>query len=79
MEERFTLIAPDDYRGDLLEIKLFDVKARELARESLYSGDEDEEDEDGRTRTPVRPARTASRTRPVASRAGRAAVAPPPR
>ncbi len=48
IEERFTLIAPDDYRHDLLEIKLFDGKARELARESLYEG-EDEEDgnEDG--------------------------------
>jgi len=45
IEERFTLIAPDDYRQDLLEIKLFDVKGRELARESLYAG-EDEEEED---------------------------------
>ena len=44
IEERFTLIAPDDYRQDLLEIALFDGRARELARESLY---EDEEDEDG--------------------------------
>ena len=43
IDERFTLIAPDDYRHDLLEIKLFDVKGRELARESLYAGD----DEDG--------------------------------
>jgi len=43
--ERFTLIAPDDYRGDLLEIKLFDVKGRELARESLYAGEDDEQDE----------------------------------
>jgi hypothetical protein len=42
VEERFTLIAPDDYRQDLLEIKLFDVKGRELASESLYAeGDED--------------------------------------
>ena len=41
VEERFTLIAPDDYRQDLLEIKLFDIKGRELARESLYAGDED--------------------------------------
>jgi hypothetical protein len=32
VEERFTLIAPDDYRQDLLEIKLFDGKLRELAR-----------------------------------------------
>jgi hypothetical protein len=48
IEERFTLIAPDNYRHDLLEIKLFDIKGRELARESLYAGDEDEEeDEDG--------------------------------
>jgi hypothetical protein len=39
VEERFTLIAPDDYRQDLLEIKLFDVKGRELARESLYAGE----------------------------------------
>ncbi len=35
-EERFTLIAPDDYRGDLLEIKLWDSRGRELASESLY-------------------------------------------
>lgn len=35
-EERFTLIAPDDYRGDLLEIKLWDGKGREVASESLY-------------------------------------------
>jgi hypothetical protein len=47
IDERFTLIAPDDYRQDLLEIKLFDGKARELASESLYAGEEDdEEDED---------------------------------
>jgi hypothetical protein len=39
IDDRFTLIAPDDYRQDLLEVKLFDVKGRELARESLYEGD----------------------------------------
>jgi hypothetical protein len=43
IDERFTLIAPDDYRHDLLDIKLFDGRSRELARESLYAG----EDEDG--------------------------------
>jgi hypothetical protein len=43
--ERFTLIAPDDYRHDLLEIKLFDLKGRELARESLYAGEDEDEDE----------------------------------
>ena len=36
VEGRFTLIAPDDYRSDLLEVKLFDRTGRELASESLY-------------------------------------------
>jgi hypothetical protein len=44
IDERFTLIAPDDYRKDLLEIKLFDIKGRELASESLYAGDEEDEE-----------------------------------
>jgi len=39
LEERFTLIAPDDYRHDLLEIKLWDARARELASESLYESE----------------------------------------
>jgi len=43
IDERFTLIGPDDYREDLLEIKLFDVAGRELARESLYAGEEEAE------------------------------------
>jgi hypothetical protein len=42
-DERFTLIAPDDYRQDLLEIRLFDGGGRELASESLYAA-EDEQD-----------------------------------
>jgi len=46
INERFTLIAPDDYRHDLLEIKLFGAKGQELARESLYAGDEEEEEEE---------------------------------
>jgi hypothetical protein len=41
---RFTLLAPDDYGGDVLDIKLFNAAGRELARESLY--DEDDEDAD---------------------------------
>jgi hypothetical protein len=41
ISERFTLIAPDDYRHDLLEIKLFGARGQELARESLYAGEED--------------------------------------
>ncbi|HEY2142162.1 MAG TPA: hypothetical protein VGG98_08885 [Solirubrobacteraceae bacterium] len=48
VDERFTLIAPDDYRHDLLEIKLFGAKGQELARESLYAGeDTDGEEPDG--------------------------------
>lgn len=46
VDERFTLIAPDDYRHDLLEIALFDGRSRELARESLYEDDEDEDEPD---------------------------------
>jgi hypothetical protein len=47
VDERFTLIAPDDYRHDLLEIKLFGAKGQELARESLYAGEEGDDGEDG--------------------------------
>jgi hypothetical protein len=36
VEQRFTLIAPDDYRGDLLELTLWGGRGQELARESLY-------------------------------------------
>jgi hypothetical protein len=42
VDERFTLIAPDDYRGDTLDVKLFDARGREVARESLYAEDDDE-------------------------------------
>lgn len=44
---RFTLIAPDNYAGDLLEIKLFDAKGKLLAQESLYEEDDDAGDEPG--------------------------------
>jgi hypothetical protein len=43
VEGRFTLLAPDDYRGDLLDVKLFSAAGAELARESLYDEDEDED------------------------------------
>ncbi len=36
IEQRFTLIAPDNYRSDYLEIKLWSKSGDELARESLY-------------------------------------------
>jgi hypothetical protein len=45
VEDRFTLVAPDDYRGDLLEVKLFDRTGRELAHESPYEEEADEEPE----------------------------------
>jgi hypothetical protein len=41
-EERFTLIAPDDYRGDFLEIRLWDGRGKRLASESLYEDDEED-------------------------------------
>ena len=47
MEGRFTLLAPDDYRGDLLDVKLFSAAGAELARESLYDEDDGEDDDEG--------------------------------
>ena len=46
VEDRFTLIAPDNYRSDFLEIKLWSKGGDELAGESLYVDDEDEEEEE---------------------------------
>ncbi len=56
VEERFTLIAPDNYRSDYLEVKLWSKGGDLLASESLYveddgdeepeSSSEDEADED---------------------------------
>lgn len=43
VDDRFTLIAPDNYKGDLLEVHLWDPRNNELARESLYDEDDDEE------------------------------------
>ncbi len=48
IEQRFTLIAPDDYRHDLLEIKLWGAKGQELARESLYEAEDQDVSEDDR-------------------------------
>jgi hypothetical protein len=39
---RFTLLAADDYRGDTLEVRLYNERGEELARESLYEDDEGE-------------------------------------
>jgi hypothetical protein len=45
VDERFTLIAPDNYRGDYVDVKLWDRRGHELAAESLYLQD-DEDDGD---------------------------------
>ncbi len=44
VEERFTLLAPDNYRSDFLEVKLWNKRGDELAAESLYVDDGDDED-----------------------------------
>jgi hypothetical protein len=36
VDGRFTLLAPDAYRSDYLDIKLFDRKGNQMASESLY-------------------------------------------
>ncbi len=46
IQERFTLIAPDAYRSDFLDVKLWDADGRELASESLYVDDDDDDDEE---------------------------------
>jgi hypothetical protein len=46
IDQRFTLLAPDDYRYDLLEIKLWSSKGQELACESLYEADDGADDQD---------------------------------
>jgi hypothetical protein len=42
-EGRFTLLAPDAYRERYLEIALWDARANQLARESLYEDDDEDE------------------------------------
>lgn len=46
VEGRFTLIAPDDYQGELLQIRLHGQDGREMAAESLYDPEEEQEAED---------------------------------
>jgi hypothetical protein len=36
VDNRFTLVSLDDYTGDYVEVRLFDRRGGELARESLY-------------------------------------------
>jgi hypothetical protein len=42
VEDRFTLLGPDDFAGALLEVALFTQAGQEIARESLYDADGDE-------------------------------------
>jgi hypothetical protein len=46
VEERFTLLSADNYRGDYLDIKLWDGNGSELASEPLWVDDEDAEDDE---------------------------------
>ena len=39
--DRFTLLAPDDYAGALLEVRLYTQAGEEIARESLYDDDDE--------------------------------------
>lgn len=45
VDERFTLLAPDNYRSDYLEVKLWDKRGSELAVESLYVDDDEDSDD----------------------------------
>jgi hypothetical protein len=45
VDERFTMIAPDNYRSDYLEVKLWGKNGDELAAESLYVEEEDDDEE----------------------------------
>jgi hypothetical protein len=46
VSDRFTLVAPDAYAGDYLEVALWDDSGAELARESLYDDDDDDDDDE---------------------------------
>jgi hypothetical protein len=45
-EQRFTLIAADNYRGDYLDLKLWSKSGDQLAVESLYAEDEGEDEDE---------------------------------
>ena|SRR5437588_4833478 len=44
VENRFALLAPDDYGGDFLEVRLFNGRGEQVARESLYEESDDEDE-----------------------------------
>jgi hypothetical protein len=43
--QHFTLVAPDNYRGDYLDIKLWGKRGEQLAAESLYAEGDDSDEE----------------------------------
>ena len=45
-DDRFTLLAPDDYAGALLEVRLYTQAGEEIARESLYDDSDSDADAD---------------------------------
>ena len=53
VDERFTLIAPDNYRSDYLEVKLWGRNGALLAAESLYVEDDSEDPELGSASGPA--------------------------
>jgi len=46
IENRLTLIAPDDFGGDTLEVRVYDAGGKELAVESLYEDDGEDDEPD---------------------------------
>ena len=44
VEDRFTLLAPDDYRGDTLEVKRLRRRAAASSRASRSTTEDDEDD-----------------------------------
>jgi len=45
LDQRFTLIAPDNYRSDYLDVKLWGKRGEQLAAESLYAEGDDSDEE----------------------------------
>jgi hypothetical protein len=46
VDERFTMIAPDNYRGDYVDVKLWGRRGELLAAESLYVDDDEDAEPD---------------------------------
>ncbi|MGH2866873.1 MAG: hypothetical protein ACRDNK_04800 [Solirubrobacteraceae bacterium] len=59
IDERFTLLAADNYRGDYLEVKLWDKRGEELAAESLYVEDDADSDDEAGSAEEASPAEDA--------------------